>query len=121
MEEFTIKLNEYLKQNIQGFYHTDYLKYRSPNNPDYLGELKNDFGSKPRDVTEQAQQELLSVLRVDFPDVQQRINKNPITICVVPRAKADNTYQPNQLLFKATIKTAINELDNNFIDGTNFI
>jgi hypothetical protein len=44
-----------------------------------------------------------------------------LTVCVVPRAKADNTYRSNQLLFKATVSNAVNRLGNNFIDGTNFI
>ncbi len=42
-------------------------------------------------------------------------------VCVVPRAKAENTYRQDQLLFKETVKNAVNELGNNFIDGTNFI
>ena len=39
----------------------------------------------------------------------------------MPRAKAENSYNQNQLLFKATVRIAINRLGNNFIDGTNYI
>lgn len=122
MTPFTIIQNQYLTQNIQGFYHTDFGGTQLPNNPNYLYKLKNDPHHNWSDFRlQQAQQELLRVLIVDIPDIQNRINKNPITICVVPRAKADNTYNANQLLFKATVRNAVNALGNNFNDGTNFI
>lgn len=122
MIPFTIERNQYLTQNTQGFYHTDFGGTQLPNNPNYLYKLKNDPHHNWTDFRiQEAQQELLRVLVVDLPDVQNHINKNPITICVVPRAKADNTYNPNQLLFKATVRNAVNVLGNNFIDGTNFI
>lgn len=122
MTPFTIERNQYLTQNTQGFYHTDFGGTQLPNNPNYLYKLKNDPHHNWTDFRiQEAQQELLRVLVVDLPDVQNHINKNPITICVVPRAKADNTYNPNQLLFKATVRNAVNVLGNNFIDGTNFI
>lgn len=122
MTPFTIERNQYLTQNTQGFYHTDFGGTQLPNNPNYLYKLKNDPHHNWTDYRiQEAQQELLRVLVVDLPDAQNHINKNPITICVVPRAKADNTYNPNQLLFKATVRNAVNALGNNFIDGTNFI
>lgn len=122
MTPFTIERNQYLTQNTQGFYHTDFGGTQLPNNPNYLYKLKNDPHHNWTDYRiQEAQQELLRVLVVDLPDAQNQINKNPITICVVPRAKADNTYNPNQLLFKATVRNAVNVLGNNFIDGTNFI
>lgn len=43
-----------------------------------------------------------------------------MTVCVVPRAKRQDFYQENQLLFKLSIKKAIASL-NNFDDGTDFI
>lgn len=43
-----------------------------------------------------------------------------MTVCVVPRAKAENNYHPNQLLFKKTVKAIIDKLDG-FIDGTDYI
>jgi len=42
-----------------------------------------------------------------------------LTVCVVPRAKAENTYEANQLLFKKVVQYMINEL--NFKDGSNYI
>ncbi|MDR1879274.1 MAG: hypothetical protein LBQ64_06905, partial [Bacteroidales bacterium] len=46
MYTFTISPNKYLSQNIQAFYHTDYVGYRQDGNPDYINTLKNTFGSE---------------------------------------------------------------------------
>lgn len=122
MTPFTMTRNNYLTQNIQGFYHTDFGGVELPNNPNYLYKLKNDPHHNWTDYRiQEAQQQLLAVLLNDLPDVISQINKNSLTVCVVPRAKADTTYRPNQLLFKATVKSAVNRLGNSFIDGTNFI
>lgn len=61
------------------------------------------------------------VLLADLPEISAEINRNPLTVCVVPRAKADNKYRSNQLLFKSTVKNAVNNLGNSFIDGTDYI
>ena len=122
MTPFTIVQNNYLTQNIQGFYHTDFGGVDLPNNPNYLYKLKNDPHHNWTDFRiQEAQQQLLRVLLIDLPEIVRQINVNPLTVCVVPRAKADNTYRPNQLLFKATIRNAVNQLGNSFRDGTNFI
>lgn len=122
MTPFTIVQNNYLAQNIQGFYHTDFGGVDLPNNPNYLYKLKFDPHHNWTEFRmQEAQQELLRVLLNDLPNILPQINKNSLTVCVVPRAKAENTYRPNQLLFKATVRNAVNQLGNDFIDGTNFI
>lgn len=122
MTPFTIEQNNYLTQNIQAFYHTDFGGTQLPNNPNFLYKLKNDPHHNWTDYRlQEAQQEFLRVLLNDLPEVLRQINKTPLTVCVVPRAKAENSYNPNQLLFKATVRIAINRLGNNFIDGTNYI
>jgi chromosomal replication initiation ATPase DnaA len=126
MKKFTINQNEFLNLNIQGFYHTDYVAYENRNKidnyPMYILTLKNDlnrnwWSSKLQD----AQQELLKVLLTDLSEIFKQIALNNVTVCVVPRAKAENTYRKDQLLFKETVKNAVNQLGKNFIDGTNFI
>lgn len=126
MKSFTIEQNEYLNQNIQGFHHTDYVAYENRNEienyPMYLLTLKNDpnhnwWHSK----LQNAQNEFLRVLLIDIPEISLQINKKPLMVCVVPRSKSENTYNANQLLFKATVRNAVNQLGNNFIDGTNLI
>jgi hypothetical protein len=122
MTPFIIEQNLYLTQNIQAFYHTDFGGTQLPNNPNFLYKLKNDPHHNWSDFKiQEAQREFLSVLLLDLPEISTQINKNPLTICVVPRAKAENTYNPNQLLFKATVRNAVNRLGINFIDGTNYI
>lgn len=122
MTPFTIERNNCLTQNIQGFYHTDFGGVDLPNNPNFLYKLKNDPHHNWSDYRiQEAQQEFLRILLIDFPEIARQINIAPLTVCVVPRAKADNTYRANQLLFKATVSNAVNQLGNNFIDGTNFI
>ncbi len=122
MTPFTIEHNQYLSRAIQGFYHTDFGGVELPNNPNYLYKLKNDPHHTWTDYRiQQAQQELLRVVLNELPNVLAHINRIPLTVCVVPRAKAENTYRPNQMLFRATIRAAVNRLGNNFIDGTNYI
>lgn len=122
MTPFTIVKNNYLTQNIQGFYHTDFGGVELPNNPNYLYKLKNDPHHNWTEFRmQEAQQQLLAVLLNDLPGILAQTNRNSLTVCVVPRAKADSTYRPNQLLFKATVRTAVNRLGNGFVDGTNFI
>lgn len=122
MTPFTIVRNNYLTQNIQGFYHTDFGGVELPNNPNFLYKLKNDPHHNWTEYRmQEAQQQLLAVLLNDLPNVLAQTNRNSLTVCVVPRAKADSTYRPNQLLFKATVRTAVNRLGNGLVDGTNFI
>lgn len=114
MNKFKIKRNVYLNQEINGFYHTDYLRYKQPGNPDYLNDLKNTFNDYPKYKLENACKKLYSVLRHDL----QQFNRE-LTICVVPRSKSLDSYSDNQLLFKSIVKTISNELG--FFDGTEFI
>jgi hypothetical protein len=122
MTPFTMARNNYLAQNIQAFYHTDFGGVELPSNPNFLYKLKNDpHHNWPDNKIQQAQQDLLRILLVDFPDILRNIQKDNLTVCVVPRAKALNNYRSNQLLFKTTVQKAIDQLGENFIDGTNYI
>ena len=122
MTPFTMARNNYLAQSIQGFYHTDFGGVELPNNPNYLYKLKNDPHHNWSEYRiQEAQQQLLRVLLNDLPDVRNQVNLTQMTVCVVPRAKAGNTYRQNQLLFNATVRNAVNRIGNVFIDGTNYI
>lgn len=126
MKQFVIKQNECLKQDTQGYYHTDYVAYENRNEVDnypmYILTLKNDLNRNWwLSKLQNAQKDLLKVLLVDLPNILKECKLNQITVCVVPRAKADNTYRQDQLLFKETISNAVSQLGNNFRDGTNFI
>lgn len=118
MNEFTINSNdEYLKVDVQGYYHTHYTGYKNIGNPDYLNDLKNTFNSFSEEnigKLESAIEKLHSVLKNDLSQFDKSL-----TICVVPRSKAENTYDNNQLLFKEVIKDIIGKLS--FRDGSNYI
>jgi len=115
LPKFIIKSNEFLDKDIQAFYSVDYKGMGNIGNPDYLNTLKNtyDYGNS---FTRNAIIELRNVLLKDLPKIS---NINSLTICIVPRAKAETTYSLNQLLFKSTVQKVISEL--NFNDGTNYI
>jgi len=120
LKQFTIHTNDYLRQDIKGFYHTDYTGYKKPGNPDYINTLKNTFKREQQYNLNQASQQLKNVLLIDLRDILNIITVNSLNVCVIPRAKAEKTYLPNQLLFKRTVWEIINQLDG-LIDGTNYI
>jgi len=120
MTPFTIERNNYLTQNIQGFYHTHFGGVDLPNNPNFLYKLKNDpHHNWTTDNLKTAMMEFAKILMIDLPSIQTYLGKSAMTVCVVPRSKADNTYHSNQLLFKSTIKQIVNKLA--LIDGTDYI
>ncbi len=120
MYKFTIHANDYLRQDIQAFCHTQYTGMGNPGNPDYLNHLKNTFNDFSRDKLQSAVDELWKVLLEDLPKIPSLLELPYLTACVVPRAKAENTYEITQLLFKSTVLAAINELEF-FNDGTEYI
>ncbi len=120
MTPFTIEKNSYLKQNIQGFYHTHFGGVDLPNNPNFLYKLKNDpHHNWTTEHLKTAITEFANILIVDLPKVQSHLGISSLTVCVVPRSKADKNYNQNQLLFKATVKHIVNKLG--LIDGTDYI
>ena len=120
MTPFTIEHNSYLTQNIQGFYHTHFGGMDFPNNPNFLYKLKNDYHHNwTSDNLKTAMLEFANILIVDLPNIQTHLKNPAITVCVVPRSKADNTYNSNQLLFKATTKHVVKKLG--LTDGTDYL
>lgn len=120
MHQFTIQANQYLQQEIRGFYHTNFVGYQNPGNPDYINILKNTFNNCSMSKLNAAVKELDSALLTDLPQIIQILELNSLTACVVPRAKAEDSYHANQLLFKSTAHNIINRM-NGFSDGTNYI
>lgn len=120
MTPFTIERNGYLNQNIQGFYHTHFGGVDLPNNPNFLYKLKNDpHHNWTTDHLKTAIAEFEKILIDDLPKIQSHLGVASLTVCVVPRSKADKNYSQNQLLFKATVKHIVNKLG--LIDGTDYI
>ena len=116
MYRFVIQSNSYLSRDVEAFYHTDYIGHKKPGNPDYINMLKNTYNDRPESILDNAVQELRKVLLDDLPQI---LRLTPLTVCVVPRAKTN--YQPDQLLFKSTVRDVVNQLNNFFIDGIDYI
>ena len=117
--------NHFLKRKTQAYYHIDYVGYLQPFNPDFINVLKNQDGSTNSEKLRHAQDELKEILLNDIAQIYSTAGVSPLTICVIPRAKAETEYQPQQLLFRATIKEAVEQLKQRFHysleDGTNYI
>lgn len=126
---FTITPNEYLNQEVAGFYREVWDK-NSPTHPDYMLKIKND----PHHTWSQKQiktalEQLFTVLYEDIINLTEQILAASITnqlyISVIPRAKKESYYRDDQLLFKYAVKALIDHMANSLhlsvMDGTHFI
>lgn len=116
----------FISRPINAFYHADYhggnneLRVTIGTVENIITTLKNQFQDKSNNVLTQAKNNLIQILRTDFPQILQRTGKNNLTVCVIPRAKAETYYSTNQMLFKQAVIDTISQL-NGFSDGTNYI
>lgn len=119
MEKFIITRNEFLKEDTQGYYHFNYIGYNNPGNPDFINHLKNQFRNISDTILQNAVNELIKVLQEDLPQIKSlhRIN---LTVCVIPRAKAEDFYTDKQKLFKRTLSCVVEKFIG-FANGTNYI
>ncbi len=116
----------FIRQTIDAFYHDDYQGGNSERRvtigtvENIITTLKNQFQDKSDDVLTRAKNGLIQILKTDLPQIVNRTGKRNLTVCVIPRAKAEASYSSNQLLFKQSVRTAVSEV-NGFSDGTAFI
>jgi len=82
--------------------------------------LKNQFQDKTKEVLLQAANKLVEILKNDLPQILQETGKDSLTICAIPRAKAENTYSSSQLLLKQAI-SIVSKKTSGFNDGTDYI
>ncbi len=120
MIAFQIPANAFLSRSTNAFYHVSYAGMGKPGNPDYLNALKNTYNNSSQHKLQSATRELLSALEEDLPQIYQALGFDVLTVCVVPRAKAENAYQMNQKLFRKTVQDAIDQR-HGFGDGTNYL
>lgn len=76
------------------------------------------FNNTSIEELSKAAKTLKEILFEDLPKIFDFINVETLTICCVPRAKAN--YNSNQLLFYSMVALVANKLDR-FIDGTQLI
>lgn len=116
----------FLRTSIAAFYHADYhsankaLRQKRGTIENIITTLKNQFHDKPQNALQVASNDLIEILKQDLPKILVKTGKENLTVCVIPRAKAENTYHPDQLYFKRSIQRAVAML-NAFEDGSNFI
>jgi hypothetical protein len=120
MIQFQIPANEYLSRSTNAFYHVPYTRMGTPGNPGYLNDLKNTFNDFSEHKLQSAVQELQDVLQEDIPQIVQSLGFDAVTVCVVPRAKKETAYQPNQQLFRTTVHAAIAHR-RGITDGTKYM
>lgn len=120
MNQFQINANDYLSRHTKAFFHVPYTRMGNEGNPDYLNGLKNTFNNFSEAKLKSAVRDLRRTLLEDLPQIPQLLGINPIVVCVVPRAKAENAYHPNQQLFRATVQEVIGSI-NGFVDGTSYL
>jgi len=122
MNKFTIYANEYLNYNIQGFYHEEYHKGNwkiDGTIENIITTLKNDIPPfKSKEILQLAIDRLIAIIEKDLIKIKQT-NQMNLTICIVPRAKIEDSYSYNQLLFKKVIHHLTVKLG--FNDGSNYI
>lgn len=121
MNKFIMEENQFLSRNVPGYFHADFHGAGQPGNPDFLYKLKNDPHHKwSQQNIRYAINELNAVLGIDFPEIIKEVEASTLTVCVVPRAKAEASYRPDQLLFKATVGAYARSTPG-FADGSDFI
>jgi phosphoribosylpyrophosphate synthetase len=124
MKQFVILPNECLDKPIQAFFHDDYEgggKWKESGTiENMICTLKNDITPYSSNVLQNASQQLANILLEDLPQILQKTGKNNLTVCVIPRAKAESNYPENQKLFRRTIRLVVEKL-NGFLDGTSYI
>lgn len=113
----------FLKQNTNAFYHADYnggSSWRNLNSIENLiWTLKNDVCPFPDRIPDVAHQ-FCKILHQDLPEILQLTKTNNLTVCVVPRSKAESHYRKDQLLFREIISFVVDKLAN-FENGTRYI
>lgn len=119
-------IGQFLSRQVKAYYHADYhggdaeLRNTPGTVENIITTLKNQFNDKSNNVLEAAEKSFIDILITDLHHISVQELKWGLTVVAIPRAKAENTYAPNQLLFKKAIKVAVKKLTG-LIDGTDYI
>lgn len=110
----------FLKQNVQCFYHLDYIGYKVEGNPDFLNYIKNQFNEKDEKSLSEHTLKLEQILNQDISRLKSKFSALNLVVCVVPRAKKEEYYYENQKLFRSTVAKVVNNIGE-LEDGTKYI
>ncbi len=120
MYHHIIEQNAFLNRDVNGFYYCDYTNMRERGESYFINELKNDYNYSTPTCLNNAINKLSNILLADLPRVLTAMEWPTATVCVVPRSKTADFYQPNQLLF-ARVVGAVTEQLANLKNGATFI
>ena len=120
MKSFNLSPNACLDRTVEGFYHTHYLGFGVPGNPDYLNHLKNTHDNFSDHKLGSALKQLLPILAHDLTKLVSVAGLSHAWVCCVPRAKALKNYSDNQLLFSSCV-SLVAKSDSCLRDGVDFI
>lgn len=116
-------VGRFLKNDTTAFYRSDYNgggTWRVQGTiENMIWTLKNDVDAFPERLRD-VRQQLAIIVGEDLPEILKQIKKTRLTVCVVPRSKAEGSYRKDQLLFRETISKAVDKLPN-FENGAKYI
>jgi hypothetical protein len=113
-----------LQQDVKAFYNSD---YQGGGNWRVIGTIenlictfKNDITPYPQETLDNAKLRLSQILRNDLPEIYRICGKSLLRVCVIPRAKSEHSYRPDQLYMMSTIQEVVQQL-HGYEDGTHDI
>lgn len=110
-----------LKRPIVGYFHDWYYTYEDPRTKiNYVVTLKNDLLKRTHSEIHFAMHRLLPVLVEDFAQIAKESADRKLTVCGVPRSKAECSYDRWQTGLKRTIRKAVSQ-NPDLVDGLDFI
>lgn len=125
LREHTIQKNGYLSRTVRAFYSMYYVGYNKPNNPNFINDIKNQFGTIPTEQLELSKYKLCRELYEGILNIYNLLKLDELVVVAIPRAKAESYYTSNQQLFRqgiAEVVSAIKEkTELNIIDGSHYI
>ena len=136
MKKYTIASSESVCRTLNGgfgicllrdtiaYYHSDYSgggNWRINGTVENLiCTLKNDIKPYTSVILQEARQRLGSILKADLPIILRDCGKDSLRVCVIPRAKREKSYRPDQLYLRRTIQEVVCDLPG-FENGTHDI
>lgn len=116
----------FINATIHAYYHDDYhsgnteIRETAGTVENVITTLKNQFQDKSVKELEKVAVSMIKMLTTDLPQILRNSGKNNLTLCVIPRAKAERSYSGSQLVFKQVVKIVAEKLTG-FSDGTGYI
>lgn len=96
-----------LAVDTMAFYHDDYMgggRWREPGTIENLiCTFKNDITRYSPAVLQEVVNRFTLILKEDIPQILKRTGVDALRICVVPRAKREESFRDDQKLFRQTI------------------